>query len=129
VGRMAISHLSDTRQDIGRRYHNTLLTKRVRQQGFVILDYQSKLLGAFLRLSRWIRDGKIQTQEDVFEGIDQVPSAFFRILEGKNNGKQLVKLAEIDHKLDPTPRWLGRMLISKWFPTEWLAKKITGLPT
>ena len=126
VGRLAISHLSDTRLDTGRRYHNTMLTNRIKKQGFVVLDYQDRMRGAFIRLARWIKEGKITGKEDVMQGIGNVPDAFFRMLDGKSSGKQLVKLAEVDDALDKTPRWLGRLLISRFFPTEKLAKKITG---
>ncbi len=126
VGRLGISHLANTRLDAGRRDHNIMLTKRVKKQGFVILDYQHKFRGAFMMLARWIKEGSIKGQEDIMQGIDQTPDAFFRMLDGKNNGKQLVKLADIDDSIDPAPRWVGRLLISKWFPTQKLAKKITG---
>ncbi|MEH6345651.1 MAG: NADP-dependent oxidoreductase [Bermanella sp.] len=126
VGRLGISHLVDTKQDIGRRDHNIMLTKRVKRQGLVILDYQDRLRGAMIMLARWIKEGRIKGKEDIMHGIEQTPDAFFRMLAGQNQGKQLVKLADIDDALDPTPRWLGRLLISKWFPTERLVKKITG---
>ena len=126
VGRLGISHLPDTRLDTGRRDHNIMLTKRVKRQGFVILDHLHRLRGASIMLARWIKEGRIKGKEDIMHGIEQTPDAFFRMLSGKNNGKQLVKLSEIDEALDPTPRWLGRLLISKWFPTQKLAKKITG---
>ena len=126
VGRLAISHLADTTKDTGRRYHNTMLTNRIKKQGFVVLDYQDRMRGAFIRLARWIKEGKIIGKEDVMQGIDSIPEAFFRMLDGKSAGKQLVKLAEVDNALDKTPRWLGRLLISRFFPTVKLAKKITG---
>jgi len=126
VGRLAISHLADTTQDTGRRYHNTMLTNRIKKQGFVVLDYQDRMRGAFIRLAHWIKEGKITGKEDVMQGIDNIPEAFFRMLDGKSAGKQLVKLAEVDDVLDKTPRWLGRLLISRFFPTVMLAKKITG---
>jgi len=125
VGRMAISHLTDTRLDTGRRDSNIMLTKRVKRQGFVILDYQQRFKGAFIQLALWIKQGKLKSKEDIKQGIDSAPDAFFRMLEGKNNGKQLVKLADIDHKLNPTPNWVGRLLISKWFPSNYLINKLS----
>ncbi len=126
VGRMAISHLADTRKDIGRRDESILLTKRIKKQGFVLLDYQDRLKGAILYLARQVKDGEIKTKFDVMEGMEQIPTAFSRMLDGKSDGKQLVKLAEIDHALDKTPRWVGRLLTSRYFPTNKLAKKLTG---
>ena len=125
VGRLAISNLPDTRLDKGRRDSNIMLTRRVKRQGFVILDYHQKFKGAFIQLALWIKQGKIKSKEDIIEGIDNAPDAFFRMLDGKNNGKQLVKLADIDESLNPDPTWAGRMLTSKWFPSNFLIKKLS----
>jgi NADPH-dependent curcumin reductase CurA len=127
IGRMAISHLSDTRLDVGRRENNTILSRRILKQGFVLLDHRAKIRGAYMILARWIKEGKIQLREDVLEGIDSTPEAFFRVLDGLSDGKQLVKLADIDDDADPAKRMIGRLLISKWFPTERAASRITGV--
>jgi NADPH:quinone reductase len=127
IGRLGISHLNDTRLDIGRRENNAILTNRIRKQGFVLLDYQKKFKGAFIQLAKWVKNGDIKLKEDISEGIDSAPQAFFSMLDGTSNGKQLVKLADIDHSLDPAPRWVGRLLISNLFPTSWLSRKITGV--
>jgi NADPH-dependent curcumin reductase CurA len=123
---MAISHLSDTRLDVGRRDNNAILSKRLLKQGFVLLDHRDKFRGAFMMLARWIREGKLKLKEDILEGIEQTPEAFFRVMDGVSNGKQLVKLADIDHQVDPINRALGRMLTASWFPTRTIARRITG---
>jgi NADPH-dependent curcumin reductase CurA len=125
VGRVAISHLADTRQDVGRRDNNLLLTKRIKKQGFVILDYQDRMKGAFIILADWVKQGKITIKEDIVNGLENAPDAFFSMLSGTSKGKQLVKLAEIDDGLDPTPRAIGRLMLANWFPTKMLAKKLT----
>jgi len=124
VGRLGLSHLTDTKGDVGRRDNNVLLTKRITKQGFVLLDYRARMPAAVLQLAKWARRGDLQVQEDVAHGIDQIPDAFLRMLDGRNQGKQLVKLADIDRKLDPAPRWLGRALTSEHFPTGLLARVI-----
>jgi hypothetical protein len=48
------------------------------------------------------------------------------MLDGASQGKQRVKLAEVEENRDPAPRWVGRMLTSRTFPTMRLAKKLTG---
>ncbi len=125
VGRLAISHLANTRDDVGRRDHNILLTKRVKKQGFVILDYQDRMKGALIRLARWVKEGQITGLEDRMQGIESVPDAFFKMLDGKSAGKQIVQLAEINDMIDPAPRWLGRLMIAKYFPTTWFARRLT----
>jgi len=125
VGRLAISHLTDTRLDTGRRDSNIMLTKRVKRQGFVILDYQKKIKGAIIQLALWIKQGKLKSKEDILIGIENAPDAFFRMLDGKNNGKQLVKLADIDDSINPDSSFAGRMILSKWFPSNFLIKKLS----
>ena len=125
IGRMGISHLNDTRLDVGRRDHSIMLAQRVKRQGFVILDYQHKLKGAFIQLASWIKSGVMTCKEDIDHGIENTPAAFFRMLDGKNNGKQIVQLAEIDHKLNPDSTILGALLVSRWFPTGYLVKRLT----
>jgi len=125
VGRLGISHLSDTKLDTGRRDNNVILAKRIRKQGFVLLDYQSKIMGAAIQIAKWVKQGDNKIKEDVLHGIDQAPTAFFRMLNGENQGKQLVKLADVNHQVDPGPRWLGTNLVSKRFPTSALASVIT----
>lgn len=129
VGRLGISHLSDTRLDTGRRDNNVILSKRIKKQGFVLLDYQSKVLGAAIHIAKWLKQGDLKIQEDILHGIDKAPEAFFRMLDGKNQGKQLVKLADVNHQLDPSPRWLGTGLVSKRFPTSILAMLVSRTRT
>jgi NADPH-dependent curcumin reductase CurA len=92
IGRMGISHLSDTRLDVGRRDNNVILSKRIRKEGWVLLDHTERMLEALMALAGLIREGKLQVKEDVMEGIENAPAAFFRMLRGENDGKQLVKL-------------------------------------
>lgn len=126
VGRMAISHLTDTRLDVGRRENNAILSRRLLKQGFVLLDHRDKFKGVFILMPRWIREGKIRIRTDVLNGIEKTPEAFFRVLTGTSNGKQLVKLADIDDAADPTNRAIGRILTASWFPGGWLSKRLTG---
>jgi NADPH-dependent curcumin reductase CurA len=40
----------------------------------------------------WIVDGKVKSQETVFEGIDNALDAFLGLFSGENFGKMVVKL-------------------------------------
>ena len=126
IGRLGITHLSDTRLDTGRRDNNLILAKRITKQGFVLLDYQSKIMGAILKLAKMLKQGELKIKEDYLHGIDQTPAAFFRMLDGESKGKQLVKLGEVNDQLDPSPRWLGNALTAEKFPTTPLVKLLTG---
>jgi hypothetical protein len=44
-------------------------------------------------MSAWLQDGKIHYTEDSVDGLEQAPAAFIGLLEGKNFGKLVVKVA------------------------------------
>ena len=124
IGRMAISHLADTRKDVGRRDNSDVLSKRLTKQGFVLLDYQPIYRAAFLQLAKWVNQGELKSKCDIADGIEQAETAFFRMLNGESQGKQLLRLSEVDHSVDPAKRWLPKLLTSNYFPTERLVKRI-----
>jgi NADPH-dependent curcumin reductase CurA len=73
----------------------TVLRKRLLVRGFIVSDFAARQ-GDFLRdAAAWIRDGKLKYREDVVEGLERAPHAFLGLLEGRNFGKLVVKVAEI----------------------------------
>ena len=73
----------------------TLLTKRVRIQGFIVFDDYGDRQPEFLSaMAPWVRDGKIKFREDVVDGLEQAPEAFIGLLEGRNFGKLVVRVAQ-----------------------------------
>lgn len=118
IGRLGIAHLSDTRDDAGRRENNVILARRIKKQGLVLLDYQPRMMEAIVTLARARRAGTLTSRVDVMAGIDATLDAFFRMLNGENQGKQLVELAGIDHAADPAPRGMGRLLTHPRFPAR-----------
>jgi len=72
----------------------TVLTKRIRMQGFIIFDDYGPRFGEFLAtMSEWVRQGKIRYREDVVDGLQNAPQAFIGMLEGRNFGKLVVRVA------------------------------------
>jgi NADPH-dependent curcumin reductase CurA len=87
-----ISHYNATEQPTGPRHLAALIVARARVEGFLINDFVSRFGEAIPRLAQWLADGKIRYTEDIVEGIEHTPEAFFRVLRGDNRGKQLVRL-------------------------------------
>jgi NADPH-dependent curcumin reductase CurA len=44
-------------------------------------------------VSTWIAEGRVRYREDVVEGIEQAPEALIGLLQGRNFGKLLVRVA------------------------------------
>lgn len=79
----------------GFRNLRALLTWRVKLQGFNIQEAANTNLWqeAFNELEQLVSTGKLTYRESVVNGLELAPKAFIGMLEGKNFGKQLVKLA------------------------------------
>lgn len=72
----------------------TLLTKRIRMQGFIIFeDYGERFGEFFAQMSTWLAEGKIKFREDIVDGLENAPQAFMGLLDGKNFGKLIIRVA------------------------------------
>ena len=72
----------------------TLLARRIRMQGFIILDHYGARFDAFRReMGGWLAEGRITLREDVVDGLEQAPAALARLLQGGNFGKTVVRVA------------------------------------
>ena len=73
----------------------TILTKRLKVQGFIIFDDYGDRFQEFLsQMTAWVQEGKVKYREDVVEGLENAPKAFIGLLEGQNFGKLVVRVAE-----------------------------------
>ena len=70
-----------------------LLIRRAKIEGFIILDHLPLWPQALAELGAMIAAGKLHWRESVADGLEAAPKAFLGMLEGKNFGKQLVRLA------------------------------------
>jgi NADPH-dependent curcumin reductase CurA len=72
----------------------TLLTKRITMQGFIIFDDYGDRYGEFLgQMSVWLKEGKVKFREDIVDGLENAPQSFIGLLEGKNFGKLVIRVA------------------------------------
>ncbi len=72
-----------------------VLTKRIKMQGFIIFDHYADRYADFSRdMAGWLAEGRVQYREDVTEGLENAPEAFIGLLEGRNFGKVVVKVAD-----------------------------------
>jgi NADPH-dependent curcumin reductase CurA len=71
-----------------------LTSTRSRIEGFIVLDYASRFAEATAALSKLIADGKLKSAVDMQHGFENIPATLRRLFEGKNIGKQLLKIAD-----------------------------------
>jgi NADPH-dependent curcumin reductase CurA len=71
-----------------------VLVNRVKLQGMIVMDHMDRMRDFFRDVGGWIREGKIKYREDVVEGLENAPRAFFGLFKGENIGKRVVKVSE-----------------------------------
>ena len=71
-----------------------LIARRIRLEGFLVMDYGDHFEEARKELSTWLASGQLKSREDVQEGFENIPSTFLRLFSGANIGKQVLKLAD-----------------------------------
>jgi hypothetical protein len=68
------------------------IVKRLRVEGFLVLDYASRFMEAATQLGQWKMFGKIKDRETIVEGIEKAPDAINMLFTGGNTGKLIVKI-------------------------------------
>jgi NADPH-dependent curcumin reductase CurA len=79
-------------QPYGVKNFHSILTNRIKVQGFIVSDRMELWAKALPELIGWVASGKIKYRETVAQGLENAPKAFIGLLKGENFGKQLVKL-------------------------------------
>ncbi|WP_428265115.1 NADP-dependent oxidoreductase [Haliangium sp.] len=74
--------------------YGSILMKRARVEGFIVLDYIPRLDEAFEKLGAWMAAGKLRYRLDLFEGLERAPAAIEHMFAGGNIGKLAVKVSD-----------------------------------
>ncbi|WON78520.1 NADP-dependent oxidoreductase [Serratia sp. UGAL515B_01] len=72
-----------------------ILRKRIKMQGFIIFDdYATHFTEFSKQMDEWVTQGKVKLLEDVVDGLENAPQAFLGLLQGKNFGKLIIRVAK-----------------------------------
>jgi len=69
-----------------------LVTKRIRMEGFVVMDFYARRAQAESALSNLVAEGKLKAPVEVVEGFEKMPEALAGLFAGRNKGKLMVRL-------------------------------------
>jgi len=89
-----ISQYNAVEPEMGPRWLNQLVAKQAKVEGFLVAQFADRYDAALRQLSAWLRENKLRYREDIMDGIENAPRAFIGMLEGKNIGKELVKVSD-----------------------------------
>ena len=69
-----------------------VLTDRLLIRGFIVWDFADQEDEFRDTVAGWLRDGRIKYREDVIDGLENAPRAFQGLLQGRNFGKQIIRV-------------------------------------
>ncbi|AKL83540.1 NADP-dependent oxidoreductase [Bacillus atrophaeus] len=93
-GAISSYNAESEKDDMGPRVQSKLIKTKALMQGFIVSDYSERFPEGAKQLAEWLKDGKLHYEETITEGFDKIPDAFLGLFQGKNKGKQLIKVSE-----------------------------------
>jgi NADPH-dependent curcumin reductase CurA len=70
-----------------------IVMNRLKLEGFIITEHREVWPEALAELGGLVASGRLKYRESIAHGLENAPAAFLGLLQGRNLGKQLVKLA------------------------------------
>ena len=89
-----IANYNDTKNEPGPRGMMSIIARRLTIRGFIVADHPEACKEYVSKAARWIAEGKLKYRESIARGIENAPTAFIEMLQGRNVGKQIVQLAD-----------------------------------
>jgi len=89
----AVSQYNETAPSGPRNLPGLVVVKRLRMEGFIVMDFADQDAKAEADLLGWIKSGQIRVVEDVVEGLENAPQALTGLLAGENRGKRMVRVS------------------------------------
>ena len=88
----AISQYNNTSRTKGPSNYLSLLVNRATMSGMVVFDYKNDYPMAINQISEWFKQGKLKSNESIFEGIDNFYEIFLKLFNGNKRGKLILKI-------------------------------------
>jgi NADPH-dependent curcumin reductase CurA len=92
IGCGQIDRYNDEQPHPGPRNMALIVTKRLRLEGFIVLDHLRRYPEFLAEIAPLVADGRVVHRETVVEGFESLPDAFAGLFRGDNVGKMLVRL-------------------------------------
>jgi NADPH-dependent curcumin reductase CurA len=87
-----ISTYNEAEFEPGPRGMFLVIMRRLKIQGYVVIDHLDMLDDFRADMATWIGEGRMKWKETIFDGLDKAPDALIGLFRGENSGKMLVKI-------------------------------------
>ena len=72
-----------------------ILMRRLRVQGFIVLDFAERYPEAIAALSQWMAEGKIKVRTEVVDGLESALQTLKKLYTGTNTGKLMIRVKDV----------------------------------
>ena len=70
-----------------------VLSRSLTIRGFIQREFADQRPAFHAEMAGWISSGRVRYREDIVDGLENAPEAFIGLLEGKNFGKLVIRVA------------------------------------
>lgn len=70
-----------------------ILRQSLTIRGFIQREFVDQRPDFYREAAKWIAEGRLKYKEDIVDGLENAPEAFLGLLEGRNFGKLIVRIA------------------------------------
>lgn len=88
----AIATYNDRGSIRGPANYRSLIIRRGRMEGFIIIDYLGRFPEAQMEMAGWLASGQIKSAAHIVEGLERAPEALNLLFTGGNTGKVIVQV-------------------------------------
>ncbi|MHA1984762.1 MAG: NADP-dependent oxidoreductase [Candidatus Hodarchaeales archaeon] len=88
----AISQYNRTKEQFGPKNYMSLLINRAKMEGFLVFDFRKRYSEAYEDISKWLKEGKLKSEEDIALGIENFNEILLKLFSGENTGKLMIKV-------------------------------------
>ena len=93
-----IAHYNEARSAAGTHDQlpavmRAILRKSLNIRGFIQREFADQRPDFYREAAVWMSNGRLKYREDIVEGLENAPDAFIGLLDGKNFGKLIVRVA------------------------------------
>ncbi len=87
-----ISTYNDTEPAPGPRTWPLILMRRIKVQGFIVLDFLPRIAECIADLGKWLAQGRLKVRVDVRHGLENAIATVRELYSGGNTGKLLLQV-------------------------------------
>jgi NADPH-dependent curcumin reductase CurA len=79
----------------GPRNYPMILMRRLRVEGFIVLDFAGRYPEAIAALAQWMATGKIKVRTEIVDGLENALQTVKKLYTGANTGKLMVRVTDV----------------------------------